>query len=118
MFGFFKGGKTEASNLDLFFMVTGQYWAFYKRFGMNAVYDPEAAAKFFSESLSIDKMTVSPQKAREVVEFFTLTALSAGEFPAKLKKFKELNPDPNSNSWKTAMLEVSDEMRKKGLTLL
>ena len=56
MFGFFKVGKAEASMLDLLFRMTGQYWAFNKRFGMNAIYDPEAAAKFFSDSLSIDKM--------------------------------------------------------------
>jgi hypothetical protein len=73
MFGFFKGGKTEASNLDLFFMVTGQYWAFYKRFGMDATYDPQAATQFFVESLSMEKKTVNQEKARQIVEFFSLT---------------------------------------------
>jgi hypothetical protein len=117
MFDFLKSKTTEVTDFELFFMVTGQYWAFYRHFGTDATYDPGEATKFFTESLKIEKKTVSPLRARQVVEFFTLNALNSGEFPEKLRRFKEMDADPESDSWKLAMLEVSDELAKKGLSL-
>jgi len=99
-------------------MVSGQYWSFYRHFGFDATYDPGEATKFFLESLKINEKTVSQERAKQVVEFFTLTALNPGDFPRKLKKFKEMEPDPESETWRIAMLEVSDELAGKGLSLI
>ena len=117
MFDFLKGKKSEVTDFELFIMVTGQYWAFYRHYGIDATYDPGEATRFFTESLKIDGKTVSPVKARQVVEFFTLVALNPGEFPRKLKRFKEMDANPESDAWKLAMLEVSDELTRKGLDL-